>query len=151
MIRIGAILPELKTRVKVTTDTSAIDKAISLCDDNLSEVKDILNDIKSTIEEGAEGVADKASEGLKSYQELWIIQNKTIDTGQMIDTLFIEPSGQNKYGVGPTALSEYGFPYPLVIEMGSVKYEGKPFVKPALDNMVSDIEQYVQVEIINKL
>jgi len=148
----GAILPELKTKIRVAVDTSDIDKAISLCDDNfLGEVKDIFNDIKSTFEDGAERIADRAAEGLKSYQEMWIIQNKTIDTSQMIETLFVEPSGQSEYHVGPTALSEYGFPYPLVIELGSVKYEGKPFVAPAIENMVGEIEKYAQVEIIDKL
>ncbi|MDR3063262.1 MAG: hypothetical protein LBU40_03875 [Methanobrevibacter sp.] len=148
----SAILPETGTKVKVEVDTSEIDKCLSSIDSDIfSPVVDIFNDLKKTIEDGANSVADNVAESIKSYQEMWIIQNKTIDTGQMIGTLFVEPSAQNEYNVGPTALSERGFPYPLVIEMGSSKYKGKPFVEPSIQNVEKDIGNIVQKEIINRI
>lgn len=148
----GAIIPEIKTRVKVEANTSEIDKCISSIDSAIfAPVIEQLTEIKTKINDGAEEVADKVSEGLKSCMEMWIIQNKTIDTEQMINTLFIEPSGQNSYEVGPTALSQDGFPYPLVIEMGSKYYPGKPFIEPSVANISSDINGIVKAEITDKL
>jgi hypothetical protein len=139
----GAILSELKTKVNVTTDTSQIDKAINSIDkDDFAPAIAILKAVKSTIENDIPSIlSDRVAERIKSYQEQFIRMNGTVDTTQMVSTIFVEPSGQNGSEVGPTALSDRGFPYPIVIELGSVKYEGKPFVEPSLNYIQKDIQR----------
>ena len=174
----GAIIPETGTLIKVEVNTDNIDKSINIVNNNpiFAPVNDILNEIKTKIIDGAERVAESASEKLKNYQELWIIQNKSIDTSQMVSTIFIEPVSNLEYEVGATALSETGFPYPIVIEEGSNPYviegdpylywegadhpvkrvhhpgiKARPFVAPALDNLEKDISKIAQIEITSKL
>lgn len=149
----GAILSELKTRIKVKADTSSIDDCINKLDSDIfAPVIDTLNDMKSTIEKDIpDEIADRVAERTKSYQEQFIWMNGTVDTTQMVSTIFVEPSGQGGAEVGPTALSERGFPYPIVIELGSVKYEGKPFVDPSIDYIVKDIEEIGWEVVVSKL
>lgn len=149
----GVILSELKTKVKVKSDTSQIDKAISSIDNDIfAPAIDILKKVKSTIEnEIPNELADRVAEKIRSYQEQFIWMNGTVDTTQMVSTIFVEPSGQGGAEVGPTALSDRGFPYPIVIELGSVKYEGKPFVEPSLDYIEKDIQKIGYEVVISKL
>jgi hypothetical protein len=149
----GAILSELKTRVSVKTDTSQIDKAISSIDNDIfAPAIDILKTMKSTIENDIpDALSDRVAERIRSYQEQFIYMNGTVNTTQMVSTIFVEPSGQGQSEVGPTALSERGFPYPIVIELGSVKYEGKPFVEPSLDYIQKDLQDLGLEVIVNKM
>ncbi len=139
----GAILSELKTRVSVKTDTSQIDKTINSLDkDVFAPAISILKNIKSKIENDVpNALANRVAERIRSYQEQFIWMNGTVDTTQMVNTIFVEPSAQGEVDVGATALSEEGFPYPIVIELGSDKYEGKPFVEPSLNYIQKDIQK----------
>lgn len=138
----GAIIPETGTKVKVTVDNSNIDNCVNGLDkDIFAPAIDILNEMKSTLEKDVpDELPDKVSLKIRSYQEQFIYMNGTVDTTQMVSTIFVEPSGQGQSEVGPTALSERGFPYPIVIELGSEKYNGKPFVEPSLEYIQKDLQ-----------
>jgi hypothetical protein len=149
----GAIIPETGTRVTVKTDTSNLDKCISSIDkDIFAPVIDIFNEKKAILEnEIPDELADVVSERMRSYQEQFIYMNGTVDTTQMVSTIFVEPSGQGQAEVGATALSEEGFPYPIVIELGSVKYDGKPFVEPSINYIEKDLQDLGLEVAIKKL
>ena len=181
----GDIIPETGTKVTVKTDSQGLDDIINVIqsDEILSQVLspavEQLNKDKEALKEAATSLANAAAERIKSYQEQFISMNQSIVTGNMHDTIFVEP-GDGEAEVGATALSDDGFPYPVVIENGSrphviegnpllafywpkegtfvithsVQHPGtsaKPFVQPSLEYIDQDFEELVQSEVITKL
>jgi hypothetical protein len=164
-------IPEITTKVTVTSDTTQIDDAISLMESDpilseLSSIIDELQDKKNTIKSLEEPVGDAVSQSLKSNQEM-IISSKHYITGMMANSVDITQDGSD-FLVGNTATSYDGFPYPLAIETGrrevfpinakmlrwfdggtpifathSSSVDPDPFVEPSIDDTMYDIDKIV--------
>lgn len=154
----GVIHDETGTEVIVKNDNQvAIDELINTIqsDPILSEVLspaiDKLKDDKKSINDGTNEFADAISEQLRSYEEQVIYMKGTVDTHQMVNTIFVEPKSEARYEVGATALSEYGFPYPVVVDGGSKFYDGKPFVLPAIEMIDTDLDGMFETTIMSNL
>jgi hypothetical protein len=170
----GDIIPETGTEVTVNIDPSGLDQLINVIqgDKILSEVLapavDQLQKDKDTLKDSATNLANVIAERIKSYQEQFISMNQSIVTGNMHDTIFVDPQGDGEAEVGATALSEKGFPYPIVVEKGSdpheienafgrgitVQHPGtspKPFVGPSLDYIKQDVDELCGSEVTSKL
>jgi len=178
------IIPETGTKVTVTTNSQGLDDLINTIqsDDVLSQVLapavEQLQRDKQSLEIAGNNLANATAERIKSYQEQFISMNQSIVTGNMHDTIFVEPQGDGEAEVGPTATNDDGFPYPVVIEKGSrphkiegnpllafdwpghgfiithsVQHPGtspKPFVEPSLEYITRDLEELVGVEVVSK-
>jgi hypothetical protein len=170
----GDVIPETGTQVTVTADSQGFDDIINVIQgDNilsqvLSNAVDQLNKDKEALKESTTTLANAVAERIKSYQEQFINMNQSIVTGNMHDTIFVDPQGEGEAEVGATALSDRGFPYPIVIELGSdpheipnafgrgftVQHPGtkpKPFVQPSLDYIKQDIDELIGSEVVSKL
>jgi len=182
----GDIIPETGTKVTVNVDSQGLDDIINVIqgDNILSQVLapavDQLNRDKEALKAGATNLANATAERIKSYQEQFIAMNQSIVTGNMHDTIFVDPIGDGEAEVGATALSDKGYPYPKLIEQGSpphviegnpllafdwpkegvfvithsVQHPGsspKPFVQPSLDYIKDDIEELIGSEVVSKL
>jgi hypothetical protein len=182
----GDIIPETGTEVIVTTNSQGLDDIIDSIesDEVLSQVlapalEQLLRD-KQALETAADNLAMATAERIKSYQEQFIAMNQSVVTGTMQDSIFVDPSGygDGEVEVGATALSDEGFPYPVVIENGSrphpiegnpllafnwpgkgfiithsVQHPGtspKPFVEPSLEYISRDLEELVGAEVVSK-
>lgn len=143
----------------------------------LSNTVDDLKNTKIILEKESNSLAFKVAERIGSYQEQFISMNGSILTGQMHDSVMVEDSGDGEALVGNTAQSIEGFPYPLVIEFGRgevrpqtskflrwvkptgevvfSKYSGpvspKPFYKPSIDYVNSDIDDLFDSEVMSKI
>lgn len=153
----SVVISETGTKVIVKADDSGLEAVKNAIESDpiLSQVlapavQQIEKD-KQLLKDGANNLAEVASEQIRSYQEEYIRANGSIDTSLMVDTIFVEPDGEASYLVGATALSEYGFPYPVVVDGGSKFYAGAPFVKPSLESVTTDLDNMFNVEIINNL
>ena len=178
----SVVISETGTKVMVKADDSGLEAVKNAIESDpiLSQVlapavQQIEKD-KQLLKDGANNLAEATSEQIRSYQEEYIRANGSIDTSLMVDTIFVEPDGEASYLVGATALSEYGFPYPVVVDGGSdphviegnpyLFWEGanhpvrsvmhpgtkpRPFVQPSLESAKSDMDSMFNVEIINNL
>lgn len=182
----SSIIPETGTKITVNTDPTGLDTLIeTIQNDNiLSEVLQPaitqLEKDKNTLKNSATNLANTVSERIKSYQEQFIAMNQSIATGNMHDTIFAGNIGEGEAEVGATALSEEGFPYPVVVEKGSrphpiegnpllafnwpakgvfmivhsVQHPGtspKPFVEPSLDYIRQDMDELFDTEVVSKM
>lgn len=180
------IIPGTGTKVTVTHDPSGLDDIINAIqgDNILSQVLapavDQLNRDKKALETASTNLANSVAERIRSYQEQFISMNQSIVTGNMHDTIFVDPQGNGEAEVGATALSDDGFPYPVVVEKGSrphriegnpllafnwpaqgvfvithsVEHPGtspNPFVEPSLEYISRDLEELVTVEVVTNL
>lgn len=180
----GDIIPGTGTKVTVTTNSQGLDDLINTIqsDDVLSQVLapavEQLQRDKQSLEIAGNNLANATAERIKSYQEQFISMNQSIVTGNMHDTIFVEPQGDGEVEVGATATNDKGFPYPVVIEKGSrphkiegnpllafnwpgkgfiithsVQHPGtspKPFVEPSLEYITRDLEELVGAEVVSK-
>ena len=114
-------IPELTTRVKVTTDTSELDNAINILkSDTLGEISNLtepLETVKNKLTNFEGAIAGTIATELQSNQEI-IISTKHYISGKMVNSVDIFSEGK-EYIVTNTAVSENGFPYPLAINSGS--------------------------------
>lgn len=173
----GTIIPETGTKISVKTDSSGLDALIDTIqgDDILSQVLspavEQLQKDKQALTDAGNNLANATAERIKSYQEQFIGMNQSIVTGTMQDTIFVDPQGDGETEVGATALSDKGFPYPIVIEKGSRSHwigspvlmsggwrfigqhpgtSPKPFVEPSLEYITRDLEEMIGAEVVSK-
>jgi len=179
------IIPETGTNVTVRTDSQGFDDLIEVIqsDEVLSQVLAPaiaqLEKDKQTLTDAGNNLANVVGERIKSYQEQFIGMNQSVVTGNMRDSIFVEPQGDGEVEVGATATTDDGFPYPVVVEKGSRphKIEGNPllafnwpsegvfvitrsvqhpgtipnpFVEPSLDYMDRDLEEMIGSEVTSK-
>lgn len=160
----------LDTTINVELETDNIDEAISYCNSNsaISGVGDILSDIKSTIEEASQEGVRLAAEDNKSMQELWIQQNNSIVTGNLLSSITIYQNSDTSWTVVPEA------DYAYYVEFGRgpvrpvsakalhffvegeevfTKYSGpsmpKPFVQPSFEVTENNNASTIIMEAIN--
>ena len=171
----AGFIPEITTRITVNVDLSELDEAIGIVQSSevlfdIGSLVDELESKKERITELKEPLGEAVAKGLQSNQEM-IISSKHYITGLMANSVDISSDGDD-FLVGNTAMSVYGFPYPLAIETGShphwvepVTYDAlhwvdstgehfskghvvggidpDPFVEPSIDDTMYDIDVIV--------
>ena len=130
-------IPEITTTVETLVDTTSINDAINLMQDDdilsqcFSEIIDYLENKKDEFENIKDPLAEKMAESLSSHQGR-IIRGLHYQTGMMANSVDVSHDGDGVYLVGNTATSVDGFPYPLAIEKGTVGHYVAPVTFDAL-------------------
>lgn len=152
-----SIIHETGTQVIVKYNADGFEKVKDIIESDpiLSQVltpaaEQLGKDI-DTLKNKSTDFAKAVGEQIRSYQEEYIVANNTVDTGLMRDTILVETTGEAEALVGATALSEAGFPYPVVIDSGSKFYAGKPFVAPSLESIDKDLDDIFDTEIMTNI
>ena len=107
-----SIIEELGVKVTTNIDTSELESLNGIC----PEYDEIINSIINTLKSDEPRVTEAVAESLSNNMTIIIAQQSYL-TGRMAESTVVEQSG-NTADVGVTALSDEGFPYPLVIEFG---------------------------------
>ena len=163
---------ELDTEINTTVDTADIDDIIGrleaetgLIGEAFEPAVSLLSGLKKDVETGSEKGTEELADRARSLQELYIAMNGSIAKGQLINSIDKTYVGENHYLVG-TIIEHF---YPLCIEKGrgavrpvrakalhyftldgvevfsqySSPTEPKPYVEPAYENVLNEVEDTI--------
>ena len=152
---IGSYIPEVGTRVSVSIDTKGLDEVINTLksDPTGSLFTDIISDLegkKGEFRQVEKDLSLSLSQQLVQEESDYIRSNHYV-TGNMANSTQIWKEGNDYAIVGPGAHNpKKNFPYPIIIEYGSSKYVGDPFIQDSIDRVDTKKENMID-EILNPI
>lgn len=148
------IIESIATTVSVDIRDDAIDEVLGKLEDMPSGlVDDLINDLnekKNELNVVADDLALKISERLAENESNIIIDRGHVVSGNMAGSVQVFPDGVGSRQVSSTARSDKGYPYPPVIEYGSIFYPGDPFIQDAIDQTDKEVQELVD-EVVNEI
>ena len=149
------IIESIATTVSVDIRDDGIDEVLSKLEEMnstglLDEVISDLNQKKNELNVVADDLALKISEKLAENESNIIIDRGHVVSGAMAGSVQVFPEGIGSRQVSSTARSDKGYPYPPVIEYGSIFYPGDPFVQDAIDQTDKEVQELVD-EVVNEI
>lgn len=152
---LGSYIPEMGTRVSVSIDTEGLDEAINVLksDPTGSLFTDLISDLqgkKGEMRQAEKDLSLSLSQALVQEESDYIRSHHYV-TGNMANSTQIWEEGTNYAVVGTGAHnSRNNFPYPIIIEYGSRKFVGDPFIQDSIDRVDRTKENYID-EILNPI